>query len=54
MVTTKFIVKNSSHSTMHIGNKEKYIEEIMNTKILGFQIDNHIIWKIHIDLMIPS
>ena len=38
----KFITKNSSHSTLHIGYKEKYIEDTLNTKFLGSQIDNHI------------
>ena len=31
----KFITKNSSHSTLHIGYKEKYVEETVNTKFLG-------------------
>jgi len=35
---------NSSHSTLHIGYKEKYIEETNNT-FLGSEIDNHIKWK---------
>jgi len=38
----KFITKNSSHSTLHIGYKEKYIEETIDTKFLGLQTDNHI------------
>jgi len=32
--TVKFITKNSSHSTLHTGYKEKYIEET-NTEFLG-------------------
>jgi hypothetical protein len=36
-----FITKNSSHSTLHIGYKEKYIEDTVNTKFLSSQIDNH-------------
>jgi len=44
----KFITKNSSHSTLHIGYKEKYIEETIDTKFLGLQTDNHISWKNHI------
>ena len=32
----KFITKNSSHSTPCIGYKEKYIEEAVNTKFLGY------------------
>jgi len=50
----KFIIKNSSHSTLCLGYKEMYIEETMNTKFLVIQIDNHINWKIHIELMIPK
>jgi hypothetical protein len=48
----KFITKNSSHSTLHIGYKEKYIEETVNTKFLALQIDNHINWKNHTEEMI--
>jgi len=49
----KFITKNSSHSTLHIGLQEKCLEEIVNTKFLDLQIDNHINWKNYID-MIPD
>ena len=45
----KFITKNSSHSTLHIGYKEKYIEEMVCTKFLGLETDNHLKWKIHIE-----
>ena len=44
----KFIRKDSSHFTLHIGYKEKYIEETNNTEFLGPEIDNHIKWKNHI------
>jgi hypothetical protein len=50
----KFIAKNSSHSTLHIGYKEKYTEEIENTKFLGLQTDNQIDYKNHIEQMIPK
>jgi hypothetical protein len=36
----KFITKNSPHSTFHISYKEDYVEETVNTKSLGLQIDN--------------
>jgi len=49
----KLISKNSSHSTLHIGYKEKYIKETMATEFLGLQIDNHINWKNDIAQMIP-
>jgi hypothetical protein len=38
----KFITKNSAHSTLNVGCKEKYIEETVKTKFLGLQTDNHI------------
>jgi hypothetical protein len=49
----KFITKNSSHSTLHIGLQEKCVEETVNTKFLDLQIDNHINWKNYTD-MIPE
>ena len=52
MNTMKFITKNSSHSTLLIGYKEKYYEETANTKFLGLKIDNHINWKNRIEEMI--
>jgi len=50
----KFITRNSSHSTLHIGYKEKYVEETVNIKCLGLQTDNHINWKNHRQKMILS
>jgi len=50
----KFVRKNSSHSTVHIGYKEKYILETVNTEFLGLQIDNHINCKNHIEEMIHN
>ena len=49
----KFTTKNSSHSTSHIGYKQKYIKEAVNTKFLALQIDNHINWKNHTEEMTP-
>jgi len=40
-----FVRKVSSHSTLHIGYKEKYMEETSNTKFLVSEIDIHIKWK---------
>jgi len=37
----KFVKKNESHSALHIGCKEKYIEETVNKKFLGLQTENH-------------
>jgi hypothetical protein len=50
----KLKTRNSSHSTLHIGDKEKYIEDSVNTNFLGLQLDNHINWKNHIEEMIPN
>ena len=50
----RFITKNSSHSTLHIGYKEKYVEEMLNTKFLGLEIDNHLNCVNHMDQMIPK
>jgi hypothetical protein len=50
----KLTTKYSSHSTWHIGYKEKYIGERVNTKFLGLQTDNHIYWKDHIEHVIPN
>ena len=50
----KFITKNTSHSALHIGYKEKYIEEMVNTEFLGLQIYNHWNWKNQIEQMIPK
>jgi len=48
------ITKKSSHSVLHIDYKEKYIEERVNTKSLGLQIRNHIIWRNKIEQIIPK
>jgi hypothetical protein len=50
----KFITKNSSQSSLHIGYKGKYIEETVRTEFLGSEIDNHINLKNHIEQMIPK
>jgi len=42
MKRMRFITRNSSHSTLHIVYKEKYVEEIVNTKFFGLEIDNHL------------
>jgi hypothetical protein len=43
----KIISNHSSHSTPHVGNKEKYIEETVDTEFLGLKIVSHIKWKNH-------
>jgi hypothetical protein len=37
-----------------IGYKDKYIEEVVNTKFLGIHLDNHPNWKDHTDQTIPK
>jgi hypothetical protein len=50
----KFVRYDLLHSILHIGYKEKYIEETVNTKFIGLQIYNHLNWKNHIEEMIPK
>jgi len=50
----KFIAKNSSHSTLYIGYKEKYTEETVHTQFFNIQIDSHIKWKNHTEEMNPQ
>jgi hypothetical protein len=50
----KFVTKNFSHSSLRIGYKETYIEEKVNRKFLGLQIDNHLNWKKNIESFIPN
>jgi hypothetical protein len=50
----KCITNKSPQYDLNIGYDEKYIEESINTNFLGLQIDNHLNWKNHIDLMIPK
>jgi hypothetical protein len=50
----KFVTKNLPNYALTIGYKDKYIEEVVNTKFLGIHLDNHINWKDHIDQIIPE
>jgi hypothetical protein len=52
--TIKSIKKNSPKYALSIGYVEKCIEESVNTKFLGLQIDNQLNWKNHIVQMIPK
>ena len=54
MTIIKFITKNSSHATLHIGYTDRYTEETVNTEFLGLQIDNHLNWKNHVEQMNPK
>jgi hypothetical protein len=50
----KFITKDSPQYPLDIGYNDKYIEEAVNTKFLGLQIDNHLNQKNHIDQWVPK
>jgi hypothetical protein len=52
--TIKFVPNKSPQHDLNISYDEKYTEESINSKVLGLQIDNHLNWKNHIDLMIPK
>jgi len=40
-----FRTKNSSHFTLYVGCKDKYIQEMVKKDFLDLQIDNHRNWK---------
>jgi len=42
--TMKFILNNSPHCALSSCCKEKYVEEIENTKFLDLHMYNHISW----------
>jgi hypothetical protein len=51
---TNVIYNKSPQYDLKIGYDEKYIEESINTKFPGLQIDNYLNWKNHMYLMIPK
>jgi hypothetical protein len=50
----KFITNNLIQYKLNIGYNDKYIEKSVNTKLLGFKIDNHLNWKKHTDHLVPK
>jgi len=50
----KFVTINQPHCALTISYEDKYIEEAVNLKFLGIQIDNHLNWRNHIDQIIPK
>jgi hypothetical protein len=40
----KFITESSPQYPLKIGYNDKYIDEAVNSKLLGLQIDNHLKW----------
>jgi hypothetical protein len=45
-------MNNLPHSALYIGYEEKCIEEMVSTKFLDLQVDNHLNWKNHVEQMI--
>jgi hypothetical protein len=39
---------------LSIGYNDKYLEESVRTKFLGFKIDNYLNWKSHSDQLVPK
>jgi hypothetical protein len=50
----KYLKSNSPHCVLTIGDKDKCMEETVNSKFLGLHLDNCLNWKDHIDQMIPK
>ena len=50
----KFVTINQAYCTLTVSYKDKCIEEAVNLKFLGIQIDSHLNWRNHIDQIIPK
>jgi hypothetical protein len=50
----KFIMNYIPYYALCSGYEDNYIEEVVNIKFLGLQIDNHLNWKKHIEQMIAK
>jgi hypothetical protein len=50
----KFVTNNLPYCALTIGHEDKYVEEAVNLKFLGIQIDNHLNGKNHVDQIIPK
>jgi len=50
----KYVTNNLPYCALTIGHKDKYMEEVVNLKLIGIQIDNHLNWKNHIDQIVPK
>ena len=49
----KFITINQPNCALTVSYKDKCVEEVVNLKFLGIQIDNRLNWRNHIDQIIP-
>ena len=50
----RFIIVNQPYCALTISHKDKCIEEVVNLKFHGIQIDSHLNWKNHTDQIIPK
>jgi len=48
----KFVTINQPYSALTVSYKDKCLEEAVNLKFLGIQIDSHLNWRNHIDQII--
>jgi len=49
----KFVTTNQPYCALTVSYKNKCVEEAVNLKFLGIQIDIHLTWRNHIDRIIP-
>ena len=50
----KFTPKTTAYVPLDIYYKDKVMDEVKSTKILGMCIDNQINWKTHVEQIIPE
>ena len=50
----KFKPKTTAHVPLHIYYKDNITDEVKSTKFLGMHIDNHMIWKNHVEQILPK
>jgi hypothetical protein len=54
MLYDKIYNKNSLQCPLNTGYNDKYIEEAVNTKFLGLQVDNHLNLRNHINQLVTK
>jgi len=50
----RFVTINQSYCALTISHKDKWIDEVVNLKFHGIQIDSLLNWKNHIEQIIPK
>jgi len=50
----KSVTINQPYCALTVSYKDTFIEEAVNLKFLGIQIDSHLNWRSHIDQIIPK